>query len=398
MSGTADVPTRVAPAHESEPLSRRRATAVWSLVALATLLLLVSSLTVWVKRQALDTDAWTDVSGRLLENDDIRSALSIYLVNTLYDNVDVTARVEQALPPQRSGLAPVIAGALRQFSERAANQLLATPRVQNLWEEVNRRAHENLIAVLEGKNVRRFTTEEGTVVLDLSPLVDRLGARLGISERLPPDAGKITILESDQLDAAQKTLKVIKALTIFLVLVVLGLYALAIYLAHGHRRRILRAAAVAFIFVGLLLLVVRRLAGDWIVDSLVKADAVRPAGNATWAIATELLRDVGIALLAYGIVGLVGAWLAGPTRLAVGARRRLAPTFREQPAIVFGAVAFVYLLVIVWGPTAATRQLLGIIIFGVLIFLGVEVLRRQTLAEFPPAGLTRPDAPAARGR
>jgi hypothetical protein len=398
MSGTAEVPTRVAPAHESAPLSRRRAIAVWSLVALATLLLLVSSLTVWVKRQALDTDAWTDVSGRLLENDDIRSTLSIYLVNTLYDNVDVTARVEQALPPQRSGLAPVIAGALRQFSERAANQLLATPRVQNLWEEVNRRAHENLIAVLEGKNVRRFTTEEGTVVLDLSPLVDRLGARLGISERLPPDAGKITILESDQLDAAQKTLKVIKALTIFLVLVVLGLYALAIYLAHGHRRRILRAAAVGFIFVGLLLLVVRRLAGDWIVDSLVKADAVRPAGSATWTIATELLRDLGFALLAYGIVGLVGAWLAGPTRLAVGARRRLAPTFREQPAIVFGAVAFVYLLVIVWGPTAATRQLLGIIILGVLIFLGVEVLRRQTLTEFPPAGLTRPDAPAVRGR
>jgi hypothetical protein len=382
MASTADAP-RAPRAAATAPLSRRRSIAVWALLVLATLLLLVSSLTIWVKRQALDTDAWTNASGRLLENDDIRGALSIYLVNTLYNNVDVTARVKQALPPQRSGLAPVIAGALRQFSERAADQLLATPRVQNLWEEVNRRAHKNMIAVLEGKSVRRFQTANGTVVLDLSPLVKRLGDRLGISEKLPPDAGKITILKSGQLESAQDALKVIKALTIFLVLVVLALYAVAIYLARGHRPRILRASAVSFLLVGLILLVVRRLAGDWIVDSLVKADTVRPAGRATWAIETELLRDIGFALIAYGIVGLVGAWLAGPTKLAVGARRRLAPTFREQPAVAFGVVGVAYLLVILWGPTAATRQLLGIVILGVLIMFGVEMLRRQTLAEHP---------------
>jgi len=367
------------------PISRERAIAVWALVAAATLLLLISSLTVWVKRQALDTDAWTNASGRLLADDDIRGALSIYLVNTLYTNVDVTARVKKALPPERSGLAPVIAGALREFSERAANQLLSGPRVQAAWEQVNRRAHENLIAVLNGDDVRRFETQNGTVVLDLSPLVQRLAARLGLTEKLKPDAGKITILESDQLDAAQTAFKAIKALTVFLVLVVLGLYALAIYLARGGRRKILRVSAASFVLVGMILLLVRRLAGDWIVDSLVKADTVRPAGSAVWAISTELLLDIGIALIAYGIIGLVGAWLAGPSGWAVGIRRRLAPTFQDQPGVVFAVVGFVYLLVILWGPTGATRQLLGIVILGGLIMFGVEVLRRQTVEEFPAA-------------
>ena len=364
-------------------LTRRRATAVWSLVVLATLLLLVGSLTVWVKRQALDTDAWTDASSRMLEDPEVQQALSLYLVNTLYDNVDVSARVAEALPEGRQGLAPVIAGGLQQVSQSAAQRLLASPRMQDLWVEANRRAHENLLAVLEGEDVRRFSTADGTVVLDLSPLIERFEGRLGFTDRLPEDAGRITILESDQLDTAQTTVKVIKALSMLIVFVVLALYGLAIYLAEGQRRRILRASAAGFVLVGLLLLVVRRAAGDWVVGSLAETASVEPAGNAAWAIGTELLRDIGRALVAYGLVGLVAAWLGGPMSIAVDIRRRLAPFFRERPGTVFGVVGAAYLLLILWGPTAASRQLLGILLLGALVLFGVEMLRRQTLAEFP---------------
>jgi hypothetical protein len=129
--------------------------------------------------------------------------------------------------------------------------------------------------------------------------------------------------------------------------------------------------------------IVRRLAGDWIVNSLVQTDTERPAGRAVWAIGTELLRDIGRALVAYGAIVLVGAWVAGPTRLAVDLRKRLAPFFRDQPGTVFGVVVGLYSLVLLWGPTAASRQLVGILLLGVLLVFGVEMLRRQTLAEFP---------------
>jgi Ca2+/Na+ antiporter len=371
-----------------EALSRNRKIAVWSLVGVATLVLLVGSLTVWVKRQALDTDAWVDASGELLANDEIRAQLSIFLIDSLFENTDAEARIAEALPPERQGLAPLIAGALRDVGIRAADRFLGGPRAQELWEEANRRAHENLLAVLEGEDVRRFTTEEGTVALDLSPIVERVGARLGVEEQLEEDAGVITILESDELETAQTSLKVIKAVSVLVFVLVFVLYGLAIYLAAGRRREILRASALSFILVGLLLFIAQRFLGDAVVNSLVEADATKPAGREAWWISTELLRGIAFALVLYGIVALVGAWLAGPTRPATAARRWVAPSFREQPWIVYGVVAFLYLLVIAWGPTPAMRQLWGIVLFAVLVFFGVYMLQRQTLDEFPESSRT----------
>jgi choline-glycine betaine transporter len=137
------------------------------------------------------------------------------------------------------------------------------------------------------------------------------------------------------------------------------------------------------IFAGLLILVLGHLVGNAIVNSLVTADAVQPAATAAWSIGTSLLREMAIALVIYGSVALAGAWLAGRTRPAVAIRRMLSPRFGAQPGIVFGVVAFVYLLVVLWGPTPALERWWGILIFGGLVFLGVEMLRRQIVAESP---------------
>jgi hypothetical protein len=275
----------------------------------------------------------------------------------------------------------VISGALQNVAVQAADRILETPQAQALWEDANRRAHENLLAVLNGEDVRRFQTANGQVVLDLSPLVQRLSQRFGF--QASPDAGKITILQSGQLKNAQRALKVIKVGSVFLLVLVLFLYGLAIYLAHGHRRRILRATAASFLLVGVLILVIQKVSGGVVVGSLIKTDAVRPAGNAAWGIGTELLRSVAYALIAYGVVGLFGAWLAGPTRWAVAIRKRLAPVFQDQAWLVYGAVALVFLLVLAWGPTRATRELWGILLLGALLFFGVAMLHRETVREFP---------------
>ena len=368
---------------ESVPLTRKRAIAVWTLVVVASILILISSLTIWVKRQALDTNAWTNASGQMLADDEIRQQLSIYLVDTLFSSADATAKIQQALPPNRQALAPVISGALQNVAVQAADRILETPKAQALWEEANRRAHQNLIAVLEGKDVRRFETANGEVVLDLSPLVQRLSERFGF--QAAPDAGKITILHSGQLKNAQRALKVVKVLSVFLLVLVLFLYGLAIYLARGHRRRILRATAVSFVLVGVLALVIQKITGGVVIDSLIKTDAIRPAGNAAWGIGTALLRSVAYALILYGVAGLIGAWLAGPTRLAVAARKRLAPVFEDQAWMVYVTVAVLFLLVLAWGPTQATREWWGILLLGGLLFFGVAMLHRQTVREFPAA-------------
>ncbi|HEY7149465.1 MAG TPA: hypothetical protein VH420_08465 [Gaiellaceae bacterium] len=383
MSSAPQAP-RAAARTAGAPLTRNRAIAVWSLVIVASLLLLVSSLTIWVKRQALDTDAWTNTSGQMLANDQIREQLSIYLVDTLFTSTNATQRIQDALPQDRAALAPLISGALRNFAVQAADRLLATPQAQELWERANRLAHENLLAVLNGEDVGRFQTANGSVVLDLSPVVQQLKGRLGLTgERLDPNAGRITILTSDQLSTAQTSLKAIKVLSVFLVFLVLFLYALAIYLAAGHRRKVLRASAASFVIVGVILLAVQRIVGNQVVNSLVSTDAVRPATHNAWIIGTELLRGVAVALIAYGLIVLAGAWFAGPSRWATAGRERLAPVLHEQAWAVYASVAAVFLLVLAWGPTQSTKTWFGILLLGSLLFFGVAMLHRQTVAEFP---------------
>jgi hypothetical protein len=367
-------------------LSKRRKIAVWVLILLAALIGFVAALTVWVQRQALETDAWVNTSTKLLEDDEIRGALSIYLVDQLYANVDVAAELQASLPADVKPLAGPIAGGLRQLSVRAADQLLSRPRVQALWENANRKAHEALLRIVEDKS-KLVGTANGDVVLDLRPFIQQLGDQIGLGARLEqklgPDAGKIVIMKSDQLDAAQKTVKIIKALSIFIALVVLALFVAAMYIARGHRRETLRTIGVAMAIVGVLLLVVRRLAGNWIVDTLTNAQSVRTPAAHAWLISTDLLAGLAWTAIAYGVVLLLAAWLAGPTRPATWVRRELAPSFRERAGAVYAVAGTLYLLVVLWGPTPAFRQPLWILIFGGLIALGTEAFRRLTVREFP---------------
>ena len=89
-----------------------------------------------------------------------------------------------------------------------------------------------------------------------------------------------------------------------------------------------------------------------------------------WTILTSLLYDIAAAVLVYGLVLVVATWVAGHTRPAKALRRALAPTLRDRPAVAYIAVYAVLLLVIIWGPTPATRQLLYIILFIVLLAAG----------------------------
>jgi hypothetical protein len=380
-------------------MTRRRSVAVWALIVLASLLALVSALTVWSRQQLLDTDKFTSSSAKLLANDEIRTTLSTRLVDLLNQRVDVQAQLEEKLPPRAKGAAPAIAAAIQNSTGQVINAFLGTAQAQALWERVNRRAHTALVNVLEGKDAGPVSTANGDVVLDLRPLIRRIADRLGVGDRLkqraPPDAGEIVLLKSDQLDAAQKGVRVLNALSSWLWFAVVALLALAVYLAHGTRRTMLEAVGVALLIVGVLLLIIRRFVGNAIVDSLVSTESSKPAVHAFWLIETDLLRDIALALVFYGLFALIAGIVAGPSRAAVALRRSLAPTWRERPFLVWITATVLFLLFIAWGPSGGSRRLLGVLILAALLALGLEVWRRQTLAEFPQSEEAPAPAPAA---
>ena len=173
------------------------------------------------------------------------------------------------------------------------------------------------------------------------------------------------------------------------------MYGLAIYLARGFRRRTLRNIGWAFVVVGLLTIIVRRLLGNYIVDA-VAAPGYELVGHHAWLIGTSILGEIGRSIVLYGLVGVLGAVLAGPTRLATGLRRRIAPTLNDQPEVAWGAVGGVFLLLVLWGGTHALREWWGILLLGGLLALGVVALRRQTLAEAAAAEAAPATAPSSR--
>jgi hypothetical protein len=371
---------------------RTRSILAWTLLVVGALVVFVGSLTVWVKRQALDTDAWVDTSSNLLQDDDVRQALSIYIVDQLYANLDPQATLEQELPPNLQALAGPISGALREPAQRAVDEFLQRPRVQALWENVNRAAHQTLLRILNDETRAGVSTAGGTVTLDLRTFLVSVGQELGFGEqldaRLPPNAGQITILESDQLEAAQTGLKVIKVLSWLIIVIALAAFAGAVWLARG-RREMLRNVGISLLLVGILLLVVRRVVGSYIVDALSSGVSVRDAVGSAWIIATSLLAQVAWAIILYGLVILIGTWLAGPTRVARRVQEAIGPTLRDRLELSWAVLAGVFLLLVLWGPVPALRNWVGVLLLGALVALGFEAFRRVVLAEAGP-GEPRP--------
>ncbi len=357
---------------------------VVALLIVATLLTVVAIFSIWINRQALNTDNWVNTSAKLLQNKDIQGQLAIYMSDQLFENVNVEEELQKALPPKLAPLAGPASGALEQLGPQAAEKALERPKVQELWESANRAAHEELLKVIDGGGPA-VSTGGGEVTLNLGTLLGQVGEKLGvggkIAEKVPPEAGQITVLKSNDLSTAQDVAKLIRRLPVVLTLMVILLYGLAIYLAGPRRREALRSVGICFLLAGVVTLILRGFVGNEVVDALAKSESVKPATEAVWSIGTSLLVTVATAAITIGILLVVAAWLVGPTRFAVRFRREAAPYVEENRAAAYAVAGLVFLALIAWAPIPAFGTALGIILFAVLFALGTEFLCRQILRE-----------------
>jgi hypothetical protein len=364
------------------------------LLVLGLLCIMLATVSAWLRDSALDSGTWADQSGQLLDSPNVRQLVASYAVEQAVARSDAQTRIANGLPPALQPLAGPVTAALSNAAVQGTERALQLPQLQSAWVQANRQAHGKLVAFLEGKT-SRLNASNGEVQLNLDVLIARVAERLGAgrdaaarAEGLPP----VTIIRSDQLSAVQTGVSLVYKLSVWPIFIGLALIALATYLARGWRRETLRGAAAGFLLIGVALLLIRRLAGEFVVNDLVTLDSARPAAKDAWDIYTELLTESAWAGIAIGVVGLVGTLLAGPAPYAVRLRHRLAPAMREHPLLPHAVLALVGMLVLLIGPTGTPRRGLGIVLVILLAFAGLEVWRRQAVDELEPA-----EAPAVIG-
>jgi hypothetical protein len=363
--------------------------AVYAVLVVAGLLLLVTSFGVWINRVALNTNEFADTSSTLIDDEAIRRAVATRAVDELYASVNVRAEVQRRLPDDLKQAAGALAGVGREGAYFLVDRALRQRRLQSVWRRTIRESHVELVAVLEGGGTS-VSTQSGVVTLDLREIVldaaEQVGIRDTVEDQLPAGVAEVEILRSDELDTAQDAFQLLKTLAWVLPLVTVLAFALAISLAPGRRRITLRDAGVAVFLVGLVGLLAVNQTGNYVVDSLARDRESRAAGDDAWNILTDQLRSSFRWQVVVGVLLVAAAWLVGPRRSALETRRVIAPFFRERlyPYAAVGALAVFLLLT---GPAKDFARLLYVTAFLVVLAVGIELIRRQALHDFPAVGM-----------
>ena len=381
----------------TQPPEMRHRVKVRILVILASVLAFLAIFTSWIDQQLLDTNEWVHTSGRLLEDKEISDAVATYSVDQLYANVDVTRLIKNRLPGDLQQLASPASAGIREIATRAAMRAFQSQRVQNLWQDANRVAHTQLVAILEDKHAA-ISSQNGKVVLDLKPIVYQLADRLGFKKQvanavskgeetgtLKPGFGQLEVADSKELDTARTVTKILKGLAWFFTIGSLALFVLAMWLGKGRDWVIVLGYGLGLIAAGLAAIAVRAILKGPFVDSLANTEDARVPAQHAWDIGTSLLHSIATSVIIYGILFVIAAYLASPQNGAVSIRQAIAPTLRDRPGIVWSAFAAVALLALIIWPPNGTRQLVLTLLLFALAGAGIEKLRRSTGREFPDA-------------
>jgi hypothetical protein len=355
------------------------------------LLVVVSITANFVDRQALGNSDFKDAAKQLANDPAIQQQVALALTDQLFSRVDVQARLEQRLPANLKALAGPIAGATRPLSERLARELLQRPRFQQAFVAALVTGQQQVVQVLDNRN-KFLKTQGENVVVDLRPLLVALSQQLplvpDLSTKLPQNVGTVVLFKSTQLKTAQTLTRGLRLVSAWIWAVALALWIAAVYLARDRRKEI-RAISVGFVVIGLSILLLRRLAGDYVIGKLSSTPAKSEAIRHIWDILTRLLIDAGWAAITVGVIALIGVWLIGPSRRGTQARVWLAP-YLQRPGLTYGVGALVFFLLVLWGPISYVQRPLTLLAFAVLAALGIEALRRQAARESSGAPAAAP--------
>ncbi len=287
------------------------------LVVVASLLLPIGLVTVWLREQVLDTDAFVATAGQVARDPAVQRDVSDKVSAALIEQLDVDSKVQGAarslLPDALQGLAGPLAAGADATIRRATAEVVASSRFEELWEVAVRRAHENALLLAEGDPVAGVETRDGRIAVNLDPIVDAVVSQLPgpIAALIPPvtTGDDIVLFRSSELASAQPVVRGIDDGWWAIPALCLVLFASAVAIA-SRRRRALLAVGVGMVLSSIITLVALLVARRRLVD----ATATRVARTATTAVfdaVIDLLRTELWVTAALGVAFAAGAIVFG---------------------------------------------------------------------------------------
>jgi hypothetical protein len=373
---------------------RFRQSVVGVLVALSCILVVLSTAVVWAHRTVLNTDTFVGTVGPVLQSPDVDTAVATRATDELFTQLQLQARLRDALPTRIRFAAGPITGATEGYVSGQIARVLGSDRCQAIWVQTLTRTHETVVAVLRGKKTSTISTSNGYIVLNTVPVinealgsvsglashltgkfvslptitsaeppedaVDKLSKALGV--KLPSNYGQITLVRSTNLAVAQRGVKAFDRLTIFLPLFTVALIALALWISVSRRRTLVQFLVGS----SLLLILLRRVV-------IHEQGALANSANNPQVAQTvlgELLHGfftLTAWLLVVDLMVLVVALLTGPYPWALALRRFVAGSWQRGVGAVSGerraqSVAWVT-------AHADGLQLVGAVVAGIVLLI-----------------------------
>lgn len=343
---------------------RRVAAAV--LITVTAFALVASVVGLWATTTVLNTDRFVSTVAPLPKNPQVAAAVAEYSTTQVFQVLDVETRIRTVLPEQAAFVAGPITGQLREGVRRTVENVLQSDRFQAVWIELNRRAHQRALAIVEGRSDVIIAGQDH-VEIDLLPLINQVlrelsaqlptlfgkqitlpdlgsGAipenlRLRVEEALgvalPANFAQFTIYDSGRLWQIQESVAASKRYLAVFVTSTILLLIIALAVSPRRRRTLLQLGLWLVVAAVAVTAVLRNVRDELL--SQVPAGVYRDGAAAAVTSVFSLLRERGTQLIWIGAILAALAYLVGPGRgpvwLRHQARRGLAATGRGGRAV-----------------------------------------------------------------
>jgi hypothetical protein len=412
----------------AETSARRRRTrriVSWVLVVLAVIATTLALLQLWAFRTLTVTDLFVARVGSVIEDAQVTEAIGATAATQLVEAIGLQERLEQRLPPELSVAAGPITAAATNLLAEGVTKVADTPQFQQAFDVALATGHELTINILSGTDTAAITNESGTIVLDLTPVINEMitqgseflsgvlgrdipapqvsdenvdSAITAIEDRLgvdvPADFGQVTLFESENLAAAQQAYQVARWSAILAPIAAALLIGLAIAVSVRRVRAALSIVVGTALTLVLATLAVQPLKGN--VIGSVAEQGLSGAVADSFDIVFSSLRTGVVVVVVLCVLAALALFLMGESRAARASRRLAGQTpslaARHRTAfLVGGAVAVLVLLGVI--PGRSWGQLgIGLLLYAVY---ALAVLLAPRPVEIPTDAADDPVVPAA---